>query len=195
MSEMLDLVGKVFGRLVVVKFYRSYYDKNNRQRIYWICKCSCGNPKDIIVRGDSLRSGKTQSCKCLNKEKTKEKRTKGKGEASFNKLFGIYKSNSKKTGKKFSLSKEEFREITSKNCYYCGAEPIPTKFLNIKSGEYYYNGIDRIDNSIGYEINNCVPCCKDCNFLKGSHTENEFLSIVNKIYSFSIAKNNRLGGI
>lgn len=33
----------------------------------WRCQCECGN--EIVVRGDSLRSGHTKSCGCLQKEK------------------------------------------------------------------------------------------------------------------------------
>lgn len=56
------LIGKVFGRLTVLKFSH----KGDRGEIYWECKCNCGNT--TIVSRASLISGYTQSCGCLQKE-------------------------------------------------------------------------------------------------------------------------------
>lgn len=42
--------------------------KDKKSRVYWRCKCSCGSNKDVIARGDSLRSGTHLSCGCYNDE-------------------------------------------------------------------------------------------------------------------------------
>ena len=34
------------------------------------------------------------------------------------------------------------------------------------NGQYLYNGIDRIDNKLGYIKGNMTPCCKICNHAK-----------------------------
>lgn len=67
MSKFIDLTGKRFGRLFVTK--RMDNDKRGKSR--WLCKCNCG--KKIIIRGDSIRRGLTQSCSCLLKEKTSQR--------------------------------------------------------------------------------------------------------------------------
>lgn len=59
-------IGKKFGRLTVLSI-----DKIVNKRKYYLCKCECGNIKSI--RSDSLTSGKTQSCGCLNKEVSRGK--------------------------------------------------------------------------------------------------------------------------
>lgn len=41
-------------------------DKN--RKALWLCKCDCGNEKEIIVRGSDLRRNHTKSCGCLQKE-------------------------------------------------------------------------------------------------------------------------------
>lgn len=68
MPAKKDLTGKRFGRLLVE------YDtgkKNNYNRILWHCKCDCGNELDISSA--SLNRAKpTQSCGCLQREKTRE---------------------------------------------------------------------------------------------------------------------------
>ncbi len=52
---------------------------------------------------------------------------------------------------------EQYKELTSKPCHYCG-NTLP---------EYGY-GLDRSDNSLGYVVGNIVPCCADCNVRKGA---------------------------
>lgn len=60
-ERLVDLKGKTFGRLTVIGIH-SHKDGN----YYWNCKCSCGN--ETIVQGSSLKSNKTQSCGCMQKE-------------------------------------------------------------------------------------------------------------------------------
>ncbi len=59
-----DLTGQKFGRLTVL--YELPERKNGK--IQWRCRCDCGNEKDVL--STSLTSGHTQSCGCLQKEKT-----------------------------------------------------------------------------------------------------------------------------
>ena len=57
-----DLTGMKFGRWTVVSFAK--YDNGAR----WNCICDCGTKK--TVNASSLIFGSSQSCGCLNKEKT-----------------------------------------------------------------------------------------------------------------------------
>ena len=76
-------------------------------------------------------------------------------------LFKHYIRLAKRKNFYFDLSIEEFEKLVSSNCDYCGKIPSQ-KYHNI-----LYNGIDRKDNSRGYENFNCVPCCWSCNSTKG----------------------------
>ena len=69
MSKLLDLTGQRFGRLVVIQ--RAENTKGGKAR--WRCQCDCG--QEIIVDGKHLRRGETQSCGCLQKEKTRKSHT------------------------------------------------------------------------------------------------------------------------
>ncbi len=60
--KRIDLAGQRFGRLEVLKY--SHTDKG--KKAHWYVKCDCRNER--VVRCGSLRSGKTKSCGCLNKE-------------------------------------------------------------------------------------------------------------------------------
>lgn len=66
MSKSVDLVGKRFGRLVVLKRADDYFTKSGKKIKYWECVCDCGNKKN--VRHANLQSGQTSSCGCLHKE-------------------------------------------------------------------------------------------------------------------------------
>lgn len=62
MGSFINEVGNTYGRLTVI----SKDVTGSSGQIKWKCGCACGNT--VIVRGDSLRSGATLSCKCLNNE-------------------------------------------------------------------------------------------------------------------------------
>lgn len=64
----VDLTGKIFGYLTVE------YDTGirNNGKVMWHCKCKCGNECDVAAI--QLTTGKTQSCGCLQKERTAEAR-------------------------------------------------------------------------------------------------------------------------
>lgn len=59
---VLDLTGQRFGRLQVMA--RAASDKNGNAK--WRCACDCGNER--VVYSQSMRSGATTSCGCLNRE-------------------------------------------------------------------------------------------------------------------------------
>ena len=60
----LELTGQRFGRLVVT----AKGDRLGRSgEIYWTCLCDCGESRDI--RASTLRSGRAQSCGCLQRER------------------------------------------------------------------------------------------------------------------------------
>ena len=71
-SKKIDMIGKRFGRLLVVeeKGYREIKNGDKiRKKNQWLCKCDCG--KEIVTTGEQLRSGNTTSCGCYYKETRK----------------------------------------------------------------------------------------------------------------------------
>lgn len=76
---------------------------------------------------------------------------------------------------------EEALVLFKKNCHYCQAPPSnKLKFENKVIGRY--QGIDRVDNSLGYLTTNIVPCCKHCNSFKSDRTYDDFIRHVRKLY-------------
>lgn len=81
--KLIDLTGKRFGRLTVL-----YRAENKNGRVYWHCKCDCGNEKDIL--GSSLRSGATKSCGCFAKDRSSETHLKDISGQQFGFLVPLY---------------------------------------------------------------------------------------------------------
>lgn len=73
--------------------------------------------------------------------------------------FNRLKEDSKKRNIDLSISLEEFKLLINKNCFYCDNN------LGLKT--IYGVGLDRLDNTKGYTLDNVVPCCNFCNIVKG----------------------------
>lgn len=173
MPAKKDLTGKKFGKLKVLEFSHSQKMGNYTFRM-WKVRCDCGTLK--TVKGAHLMSGDTKSCGCYNKAHL------APGEASMNTLISNYKRHAKNRNLDWGLSKEEVRKVTKLNCYYCGSEPKQEARNKRCNGTYIYNGIDRVDNSKGYFLDNCVPCCGVCNRLKSDMSYTEFKQHIQKIW-------------
>ena len=109
-----------------------------------------------------------------------------KGEAAFNMVLRQYKAAAKRRDLSFNLTTEKFRELTKQNCFYCGKIPSQIMRHPELNGGYTYNGIDRIDNTVGYFLNNCVPCCYTCNRAKGQMTQEEFYNWAERVNSLRV---------
>lgn len=85
-------------------------------------------------------------------------------------------------GLEFLLTFEEFIELSNSKCYYCGGEG--TTKANVRTTVLtMVCGIDRIDSKIGYIKSNCVPCCKECNYMKNKMTCDDFYNKIVQIYN------------
>lgn len=102
--------------------------------------------------------------------------------------YRTYKWSAKKRGYDFELSKEEFSELVLGNCAYCGTPPINARQINAAKRSVWHegetvmlNGVDRVDNSRGYTLDNVVTACTDCNYAKRDKTTEEFMAWLERI--------------
>ncbi|WP_082620317.1 AP2 domain-containing protein [Secundilactobacillus collinoides] len=65
-QRMIDMSGHRIGRLVVIK----RAGKLSNGNITWFCQCDCGN--QCVVDGHLLRTGRTLSCGCIRKQRSRE---------------------------------------------------------------------------------------------------------------------------
>lgn len=107
------------------------------------------------------------------------------------KAYGSYKHNcARKRGREWGISKELFMELSQMDCEYCGAAPanqLSGRMQNKAGKDYWvketgwYNGLDRVDNSMGYTPDNVVTCCAICNRMKRDLPVDEFYAHLRKI--------------
>mgnify|MGYP001561247537 CR=1 FL=1 len=127
-------------------------------------KCKQIKPSVEFFKNNYSFTGIDSRCKkCKNIETIKYRQTiPGK--------FVQYKARGKQKGYGCDLLIEEFEKLFFKHCVYCGKENA--------------RGIDRVDSSKGYQVDNSVPCCKDCNKMKLDKTESDFLNLCLKIVKY-----------
>lgn len=71
MGKIIDLSGKSFGGLIVIKRVKNYVSPKGQHQTQWICKCRCGNT--ITVSSSNLKKGNTTSCGCYKSEQLSKK--------------------------------------------------------------------------------------------------------------------------
>lgn len=169
-----------------LKILNLQHEKRNN-RWHGLYECSCG--KTCVTDNSKVRTGKRKSCGCARKEwlsgpgqkynNDKKLSPEQKEQRSKEAVYRAYKHRAdNKKNIKFELTFEEFCSYFDKSCVYCG------ETLSCEYEGFRYNGIDRIDNSLGYNKDNCVPCCQECNYQKSDYSVEQFLARVRKIVEY-----------
>lgn len=144
MSEIKNIVGQRFGRLIVIK--DTGVRKN--EEVAWLCRCDCGSL--LYVRGYNLRSGQTRSCGCLLQEKIRTH-----GESKRNKLYKIWLDIKQRCSNK---KMKGYRYYGGKGITVCPEwQKSYLAFKNWAFANGYQEGltIDRLDSDGNYEPSNC----------------------------------------
>lgn len=184
-----DLTGLKFNRWTVVGFSH----KDPWRTAIWDCKCDCGTEAKVL--GHHLTKNKTISCGCFMSDFTHNLET-GRlnepGKSGFNTLLARYKRSAKEYDRLFELTNEEFYKITQSDCFYCGIEPYAISngyYSNEelkKHASYTYNGLDRVDTSKHYTLDNVVPSCKPCNYAKNNMSYTDFIIYLDRVTDFRL---------
>ena len=175
-SKRTHLTGQRFGRLVVLGL--DLEKSQIRKHTYWRVLCDCGATKTVY--NHALVSGATQSCGCLHRDGM----SLPPGIADRNRRLRSYKGAAARIGIFWDLSDLTFADLTSKPCHYCGGLPSNTE----ETDKAARNGLDRVDSHRGYTLNNVVPCCWVCNWMKRNLTQKTFLLHITKIYTHQFNK-------
>lgn len=88
--------------------------------------------------------------------------------------FSDYKASAKNEGRTFNITFEEFKYYWQKPCI------VGCKITTI--------GLDRIDNSRGYEIDNIRPMCIKHNTMKNEFTDEDVIELGNILKKLLIGK-------
>jgi 5-methylcytosine-specific restriction endonuclease McrA len=153
----------------------------------WKCQCECGSI--LLVETNKINSNAVKSCGCLVSEVSRQlvytiHENNRKYEPCIRSARRIWEGYRRPDSE--CMDFDSFYPITQQSCYYCGQ--LPSKRFNyflssahspsqksIDEGWFIYNGLDRIDSSIGHTVENCVPCCWTCNNAKNTMTPTQFL--------------------
>jgi hypothetical protein len=181
-----DLTGRKFGRWTVIKESDRKPVKNGskpaRLLVAWLCRCACG--KETSVLSGDLVNGHSQSCGCLKEERRIESISKPSDYVAVTLQTLIYKGAAKRRNISWKLSREQVTSIIFRPCVYCGCPPSSPKIDSQGNLIGYASGIDRVDNSLGYEEGNVVPCCGPCNKAKGTGTYQDFIKWIDRLVGF-----------
>lgn len=147
MSKLIDLTGKRFGRLIVIR--RISNDK--RGQPYWLCKCNCGKEKNI--RGSSLWNSVTKSCGCLSREKTIERLIiHGHCRGRKTRIYYVWRN---MIDRCTNYNRKDYQNYGGRGIVVCERWRKFENFLEDMDEVSKGHQIDRIDNNKGYYKENC----------------------------------------
>lgn len=157
-------IGKTIGSIKIEDI-----DLSKPNRIYFIGTCTSCNRK-IKVRNDGLYPNRMGCSKCIGKWRSENFKKKYSNllPKDIRYKYIHFKCNALNRNIPFNLTLEQVNNLCSKPCFYCNKERCL--------------GIDRLNNSKEYSIDNCVPCCGSCNRMKMDLTLPFFLEQIKKIY-------------
>ena len=176
-------VGDKYGKLTLIDKVQRFKSDGSKNGKGWMVQCECGKISGPKVPAD-IYNGKVKSCgECQRKYYWDNSRNIGDKNTSKN-TYRNYRSRARSRNINFNLSYTDFMNIILLPCVYCNN--TETSYFNPQNSweeTFRYTGIDRINSSLGYELNNVQPCCKWCNMAKSDRTEKEFLQWVRNVYA------------
>ena len=149
-DEYKDLDLETMNKCVTCRLNQRKYDKISKEKIR-------NDPKkwaQVLKNQRDYRIKKPEKNSEYNRRRRVNADTRVK----------VIKYKAEKRGYEFQLDDEYAMKLCESDCFYCGR----------CVDENSINGIDRMFNDYGYLYDNCVSCCKQCNFSKGTSTPKTF---------------------
>ena len=187
MSKVVDLKGKVFGKLTVIE----YAGSSKEGKATWRCKCDCGNEK--TAKGYHLSRGCTQSCGCLrNRDYAKDKHPIKHGQYMSTRysLLKNAKSRAKKKKIPCTITLDDIPSV-----------PEVCPILGIKLTSYKGEGkkglqpdsptLDRIIPEKGYIPGNIQIISGRANMIKNDATPSELQAVADYVHSCYVQENRK----
>lgn len=131
--------------------------------------------KNCVDCSKRLRAERNRIWHATHKENRRKRSEKNHKSPSYR--WHLLKQNAKKRELEVSITREIFEEVSKNPCYYCCG------LLDVDTG--WGTHIDRLDNKIGYTIENSTSCCSFCNKIKQDIlTPEETKIVINALIQF-----------
>lgn len=160
-NKLVNMVGKKYYKFTVLKRL------NKTGNTIWICECDCGNIRN--VNGSDLKSGNHKSC--------------GQCDCHIfiqGSWWGEIQKNARRRGLKFELTKDYLYDLWKKQdgkCAMSGIKLYMPQKAREQRGPKCTASIDRIDNSIGYVVNNVQWVHKTVNKMHREYSISEYINM------------------
>lgn len=177
-----DYTGQRFGMLVAIRFTgKRHISPSGYSRRIWLLRCDCGKEVERTTISMTQWSNTPQKqiihCGCQKKSGP---------ESVANEVYKMSYADG-------DITFDKFLELSQQDCFHCGSKVQDSGAIQVrrsdaedKRGEisisFQYHGLDRIDHIKPHNIDNVVPSCAPCNFLRGRRTLQQFLLQIVKIY-------------
>jgi hypothetical protein len=179
-ANVVDRVGQRYGKLTVIARAGS-----KGTAAAWRCRCDCGGEK--TTTSNCLRGGYARSCGCSRKtgpgSRPSYRSGFPPGSSAKRHVLKTYRGAARRRGLEWALPEDLFFVLVEATCHYCGAAPA-TRSAPSRNGHFLYNGIDRINNAVGYVETNVVTCCSVCNHAKKDMPYEAFLQWIERLVAF-----------
>lgn len=178
-SRTRDYTGTRYGYLVCTEPTKQ---EGTSGEFKWKMQCDCGREVTRVpsTQKRNMKQGRAPSCGCIANGRNYVL-------GDYQSWWTCYKRSAFSRQLEWDLLPEEFTKIILQPCNYCGH--IDTH--SIKSPTRYrgaeINGMDRVDNTQGYNPDNCVPCCTICNKAKNSLSLEDWNAWLDRITSHQLS--------
>lgn len=110
------------SRWTVIEQADDYVSPSGKHYAQWLCKCSCGKPNYVKVRGKYLKNGESKSCGCLAVEQliVRNSKTNKYSEKLHDEYGEYYVGWTTNTNAKFYVDADDYDKIKD----YCWTEHI-----------------------------------------------------------------------
>lgn len=174
MNAQVVEVGATFGSRTIIAEAPRYHNPKGYTSRRWLCRCVCGREK-VHSTGTLLARRACQGCS--NEWRRKEG-------TPFRRIIDSYKRSAAKRHLKWALPYADTVCLFKAPCHYCGT--APQNCYQKDRANVLYSGIDRVDNTQGYEVGNVVSCCHTCNAAKGKIGYAEFVAWLDQVATFRV---------
>lgn len=144
--QVIDLMGQKFERLTVTEFA----GQTEAGKAKWKCRCDCGEV--LVVYATALCSGHTRSCGCLKLEKIRGNKHSVTHGACGHPLFFVWAG---MIARCENENHQQYADYGGRGIRVCDRWQDPLKFFEDMGDRPDGATLERKDNALGYEPENC----------------------------------------